>query len=626
MGSQATPPPEYDVFTERIPGDNYLWTSGFLNERFPQPVSPLGWALIRGLLEELAFRAPLRYLGYGAAPRLPITKLWRGHPYVNVAVFQILYRPFPDHLLPEDAARYFPGGDTRLRRQAPYPRTILDPRLWLALLATFLRYPGDCSPWHQDRRWAQFLARHEAAMASLEPQVTALEQASTADPGRCWQLIATGQALNGELLSLHRWSLTHADLWYTLLRRLAAAWLGTEAGELCARLVAGAPNKSLEVAAALQRLADLARRAGLSPHDLAAALSPHAPSSELTTAFAAFLTAYGHRSFSLDIVQAPFAADPAQVLPLIGSNDFPETGAASASRFQLSHPQTTTEVVTTPVQGSNDFSRFQPRHQQTTTEVVTTPVQGSNDFSRFQPRHQQTTTEVVTTPVLGRWRRFVFRHLLRLARRYMPLREDQRFAWQRTLAAQRRLFLLIGRALAERGVLASPDDIFFATMEEVQLAVQGDGCFSREKLLARRAAWVALQQEATYPRFLRGDAPLTEDSAAAPAPLAGQLRGRGVSPGLAQGPARLVAGPWEFARVQAGDVLVAATADPGWTPLFGRLAGLVLETGGLLSHAAVVAREYGLPAVMGVPEATRQLQDGQIVQVDGTAGLVTVVK
>ncbi|MBM3135676.1 MAG: hypothetical protein FJZ89_10440, partial [Chloroflexi bacterium] len=260
MVSQAAPPPEGDVFTEHIPGDNYLWTSGFLNERFPRPVSPLGWSLIRGLLEELAFRDPLRYLGYGAAPRLPITKLWRGHPYVNVAVFQILYRPFPDRLLPEDAARYFPGGDTGLCRQAPYPRTLFDPRLWLSLLMTFLRDPGDCSPWHQDRRWAHFLARHEAAMASLELQVTALEQASTADPGRCWQLIATGQALNRELLALHRWSLTHADLWYTLLRRLAAAWVGDGAAELCARLVAGAPNKSLEVAAALQRLADLARQ------------------------------------------------------------------------------------------------------------------------------------------------------------------------------------------------------------------------------------------------------------------------------------------------------------------------------------------------------------------------------
>ena len=136
MGSQATPQPEGDVFTEHVPGDNYLWTSGFLNERFPQPVSPLGWSLIRGLLEELAFRDPLRYLGYGAAERLPITRLWRGHPYVNVAVFQILYRPFPDRLLPEDAARYFPGGDTSLRRQAPYPRTLLDPRPRAALFFT----------------------------------------------------------------------------------------------------------------------------------------------------------------------------------------------------------------------------------------------------------------------------------------------------------------------------------------------------------------------------------------------------------------------------------------------------------------------------------------------------------
>jgi len=575
MGSQATPQPEGDVFTEHVPGDNYLWTSGFLNERFPQPVSPLGWSLIRGLLEELAFRDPLRYLGYGAAERLPITKLWRGHPYVNVAVFQILYRPFPDRFLPEDAARYFPGGDTSLRRQAPYPRTLLDPRLWLSLLATFLRHPGDCSPWHQNRRWARFLARHEAAMASLEPQVAALERCGGADPGHCWRLIEAGQTLNRELLALHRWSLTHADLWYTLLRRLAAAWLGSESAALCARLVAGEPNKSLEVAAALQRLAALARREGLAPDDLAAALSPTTPSGEFAVAFAAFLTDYGHRSFSLDIVQPPFAADPAQVLPLVAGL----------------------------LQGSDDFSRFQPSHPQMTTEVVTTQARP-----------------------LGRWRWFIFQQILNLARRYMPLREDQRFAWQRTLAAQRRLFLLLGREMVRRGLLASADDIFFATLAEVQLAGRGDGTFPGQDLPARRAAWAALRREAAYPRFLRGDAPLAEGPSAAPGPLVGQMRGRGVSPGLAQGPARLVAGPWEFARVQTGDILVAATADPGWTPLFGKLAGLVLETGGLLSHAAVVAREYGLPAVMGVPDATRQLQDGQIVRVDGTAGVVTVME
>jgi phosphohistidine swiveling domain-containing protein len=578
MGSQAAPQPEGDVFTEHIPGDNYLWTSGFLNERFPQPVSPLGWSLIRGLLEELAFRDPLRYLGYGAAQRLPITKLWRGHPYVNVTVFQILYRPFPDRLLPEDAARYFPGGDTGLRRQAPYPLTILDPRLWLSLLATFLGHPGDCSPWHQDRRWVYFLARHEAAMADLEPQVTELERTSAADPGCCWRLIETCQALNHDLLALHRWSLTHADLWYTLLRRLAMAWLGTEAGALCARLVAGEPNKSLEVAAALQRLADLARRQGLAPNDLAAIVDPTSPTGEFAAAFADFLARYGHRSFSLDIVRTPFATDTAQVLPLV------------AGLLQ---------------EGPSADLATRQREQATVQQQVQAAL-------RSQP--------------LGRWRWFLFRQVLSLARRYMPLREDQRFAWQRTLAAQRRLFLLLGRELARRGVLASPDDIFFATLAEVQLAVHGDGYFSRENLPVRRAAWAALQREAAYPRFLRGDVPLTEEPSAAPASLVGQLRGRGVSPGLAQGPARLVAGPWEFARVQTGDVLVAATADPGWTPLFGKLAGLVLETGGLLSHAAVVAREYGLPAVMGVPEATRQLQDGQIVRVDGAAGVVTMVE
>jgi len=136
--------------------------------------------------------------------------------------------------------------------------------------------------------------------------------------------------------------------------------------------VAGEPNKSLEVAAALQRLADLARQQGLAPHNLAAALAPDAPASEFAAAFADFLARYGHRSFSLDIVQPPFAADPAQVLPLIGSNDFPETGAASASRFGAPLcPQPTTEVVTTS--------------PQPTTEVVTT---GGWDL-RLHEHHRQ---------------------------------------------------------------------------------------------------------------------------------------------------------------------------------------------------------------------------------------------
>ncbi|MEV1046168.1 PEP/pyruvate-binding domain-containing protein [Streptomyces sp. NPDC049916] len=97
------------------------------------------------------------------------------------------------------------------------------------------------------------------------------------------------------------------------------------------------------------------------------------------------------------------------------------------------------------------------------------------------------------------------------------------------------------------------------------------------------------------------------------------------SSGSATGPARVVHGPGDFARVRPGDVLVCRTTDPAWTPLFGVVAAVVTETGGLLSHAAIVAREQGLPAVMGIPDATRVLHDGAMVEVNGGTGRVTLL-
>ncbi|MEU7586776.1 PEP/pyruvate-binding domain-containing protein [Micromonospora sp. NPDC049230] len=100
--------------------------------------------------------------------------------------------------------------------------------------------------------------------------------------------------------------------------------------------------------------------------------------------------------------------------------------------------------------------------------------------------------------------------------------------------------------------------------------------------------------------------------------------GTPASPGLATGPARVVRGPTDFARVRPGDVLVCRTTDPAWTPLFGVVAAVVTETGGLLSHAAIVARELGLPAVLAVPDATT-LPDGATVEVDGNTGRVVLL-
>ena len=102
------------------------------------------------------------------------------------------------------------------------------------------------------------------------------------------------------------------------------------------------------------------------------------------------------------------------------------------------------------------------------------------------------------------------------------------------------------------------------------------------------------------------------------------LRGRPGSAGLARGPARIVTGPSDFETVRPGDVLVCRTTDPAWTPLFGRIAAVVTETGGMLSHAAIVAREQGIPAVLGVADAMVQIPAGALVDVDGRAGTVLV--
>ncbi|MFI7234872.1 PEP/pyruvate-binding domain-containing protein [Streptomyces cyaneofuscatus] len=143
--------------------------------------------------------------------------------------------------------------------------------------------------------------------------------------------------------------------------------------------------------------------------------------------------------------------------------------------------------------------------------------------------------------------------------------------------------------------------------QDIEWAIAG----SRIWLLQARPVTRALPAEAAA-------------SAGAPGRSGGRTGTPG-SPGSATGPVRVVRGPGDFGRVRSGDVLVCRTTDPAWTPLFGLAAGVVTETGGLLSHAAIVARELGLPAVLAVTDATAALPDGAVVEVDGDSGRVALL-
>lgn len=140
---------------------------------------------------------------------------------------------------------------------------------------------------------------------------------------------------------------------------------------------------------------------------------------------------------------------------------------------------------------------------------------------------------------------------------------------------------------------------------------------------ARRAAHV-FWLEQTAP-----DALDAELKPVAPSPLAAssdssELVGIPASRGVITGIARVVASPQEASRLEPGQILITRATDPGWTPAFSTIGGAVIEIGGLLSHGAIVAREYGLPAVIGVPQCTRRIRDGQSITVNGTTGRVTL--
>lgn len=161
----------------------------------------------------------------------------------------------------------------------------------------------------------------------------------------------------------------------------------------------------------------------------------------------------------------------------------------------------------------------------------------------------------------------------------------------------------MARRLVDRGILASVDDLKYLTLDQVRHTLTGElSTGEAQAVVARRAA----ARPSTARRWWANVSSSTSSD----------LSGVAGSPGTVTGPVRVITGPSDFERLQAGDILVCQYTDPSWTPLFGLAAGVVADTGGRLSHAAIVAREYGIPAVMGAHTATSTLHDGHLITVN----------
>ncbi|MDB6100952.1 MAG: hypothetical protein JWO52_951 [Gammaproteobacteria bacterium] len=222
-------------------------------------------------------------------------------------------------------------------------------------------------------------------------------------------------------------------------------------------------------------------------------------------------------------------------------------------------------------------------------------------------------------------RRWVLRRLFRYNELYMAVRDNHRFYVDRNWYEVRRIFRSYGARLVRAGVLKDRDEVFFLGLQDLQSAFDGqlEGSDAAQRIEVRRKVWqtTLLRQG---PKFLRGWAPFAE-SATLSAGTDRQLQGIAASPGSAVGSARVVYEVSGLTAVKDGEILVTRQTDPSWTTVFGRIGGLVLETGGVLSHGTSLCREYGLPCVTAVDRATVRIPDGSRIELLGSVGVVRIL-
>ena len=554
-----------------------MWSNANVTEGLPSVVSELAWSGTATLVNRQFFSL-LAASGYTVPRGIECVRRIHGRAHIDLTLMQWLYYDAlgvlpadlnvltgglqPALTLPEDPFAGEPGRRRRLANLRLLPKLLLSRR----------RYPG---------RIARFL---EESQGLAGQDFSALNAAELLD--LCTREAGRVQAFFPSFM------MGNANPELTLLCQLIERWIKGRGYAIAGALMAGLGKVvSADHGTALYGLARAAQADPpahallMEPGRAAAEWRSLAAGSRFKRAFEGFLAEYGHRAVGeCDVANPRWQEDPRFV-------------------FEQLRPLLTSE----PAHDVN--ARAMRARRGAEVALIKVPF--------------------IVRPVL-RW-------LARRAQRNAALREAAKAALMAALLVTRRLALVIGERLAKARLVEDRDDVFFLNWSDVTAYLRGEwGGESARQLIAdrkeRHAKWLSTPALSVY-----SDAP-PDGTAATPGLLASttgaaqsaadevpHLLGFGVSPGRARGRARVVRSPDDAARVAAGEILIAPSTNPGWTPLFVRAGAVAVEVGGYLSHGAIVAREYGLPAVVNVSGLVDEVVDGEEIIVDGDLGQVIFV-
>jgi rifampicin phosphotransferase len=421
-----------------------------------------------------------------------------------------------------------------------------------------------------------------------------------------WESQGTASASDEQLLSgLRKLTIADADYWFSLTMVVGIAKVTDGAlhtfvsrlikGELISGMfLRGFPSKTMEAMTDLEAIArqiqdqqtlmDLVRRTPAK--HLPEVLQQHEDGVNVLSNLFAYLQKYGHQVYNLDFVEQTQAEDPLPVLLSL-------KGLVSKNL-------------------SRDVNQQE--------EMVA----------------QRDSLEAQTSASLGPVRRWIFRKLLGWAQTYGPFREESLFYMGAAWPVLRRITKELGKRLVEAGTLTSPDDTFYLRTSELEAA-----CLARQegRAMAELAETVSERFELREARKKLHPPPMVPEgrykfgivdmsfmeTQKRNKDESMVLKGFAVSPGKITGTASVIMSPTDFEKMQPDTILVCPTTTPAWTPLFSQATALVTDIGGILAHGSIVARECGIPAVMGTGNITTRIVTGQQITVDGEAGTVTII-
>ncbi len=556
-----------------------LWTKTLSEEFWSGIVTPLMFSLAGSLIEERMARKGLRLAGLKHLEHEPFFRLFCGQVYLNSKIFEEIVRLIPSVFITPEVLKFLPQEIqedlSKIHVAFFSPRTF-------GLLFRLFTMDRHWAPFFNYKAFDQTVGRIEEALRTRKEE--SLDALSLADLMERTRRLYVQM---GEFLDVVTWGMVFAYVFHPLTHILASQWGGDPDGNLAVHLTVGLEGvKTFEINRQIELLAEMVSTDRFltrifsvdDPGEILKAVAKRPKARQFYRRFEELIRINGHRFHGRDISYPTWRERPEIVIDMIKK-----------------------------MMGS-DRSRKAYRTQ-----------------SERRRQAEQIIKRNIARGPLGAAKEALFSLSLSYNQKYFVIRENMRYYSDVFLEEFRRMYLEIGRRLTRSGLLERPEDIFFLTKEEVVQAVSDTEAASMVRDIAiKRREEYSRYGRIHMPQVISEDTPPEEVLFRAASEIGKELKGQVASPGFVKGPARLILGPEDMVGFKEGEILVSQYADSSWTPLLSIASGMVLEVGGFLSHGSIVAREYGIPALINVTRATEVIKTGDMLCLDTSRGCVCI--